>query len=246
MNKKRVVLAGGSGFLGQALAMELLRRNYEVVVLTRALHERDENGMVKAVEWDGENVGDWIKYLDGAETVVNLAGRNINCRHTPENLREITESRVNPVRAIAGAICYVKQPPRVWVQAGAVGFYGNGRDQWCDETAPNGRDSLAEVCRLWENAFHAATSIHTRRVLFRIGPVLGPRWRDTAQAGQSDEMVSWRRGGERQAIHQLDSSRGSDANVPASHRAGKFSGWHLQRRRAQSGNQRGIHAHAPA
>ena len=77
-------------------------------------------------------------------------GRSINCRHTPENLRDITESRVNPVRAIAAAIGQVKQPPRVWVQAGAVGFYGDGGDQWCDETAPNGRDPLAEVCRLWE------------------------------------------------------------------------------------------------
>jgi uncharacterized protein (TIGR01777 family) len=203
MNKKRVVLAGGSGFLGRALAKELLRRNYEVVVLTRALRERDEADEVKEIEWDGENIGDWVQCLDGAETVVNLAGRNINCRHTPENLREITESRVNPVRAIDGAICYVKRPPRVWVQAGAVGFYGNGRDQWCDETALNGRDSLAEVCRLWEKAFHEATSIHTRRVLFRIGPVLGPdggmlpmlanltRWFLGGAAGNGKQYISW-------------------------------------------------------
>ncbi len=173
MSKKRVVLAGGSGFLGQALARELLQRDYEVVVLTRELRERDEEDEVKEVEWDGEHVGEWIKILDGAVTVVNLAGRSINCRHTPENLREITESRVNAVRAIATAICHVKQPPRVWVQAGAVGFYGNGRDRWCDETAPHGRNSLAEVCRLWEQACHAAASLHTRRVLFRIGLVLG-------------------------------------------------------------------------
>src|ERR1035437_7568203 len=112
MNKKRIVLAGGSGFLGQALAKELLQRDYEVVVLTRELRERDEDDEVKEVEWDGENPGEWTKCLDGAEAVVNLAGRNINCRHTPENLREITESRVNPVRAIAAAICHVKRPPR--------------------------------------------------------------------------------------------------------------------------------------
>ena len=211
MNKKRIVLAGGSGFLGQALAKELLWRNYEVVVLTRALRERDEDDEVKEVEWDGEKVGDWIKYLDGAETVVNLAGRNVNCRHTPENLREITESRVNPVRAIAAAICHVKRPPRVWVQAGAVGFYGDCRDQWCDETTPNGRDSLAEVCRLWENAFHAAASLHTRRVLFRIGPVLGPdggilpmlanlaRWFLGGAAGNGKQYISW--------IHLADLTR---------------------------------------
>ena len=203
MNKKRVVLAGGSGFLGQALAKELLRRNYEVVVLTRALRERDEDDKVKEVEWDGEHAGDWMKCLDGAETVVNLVGRNINCRHTPENLREITKSRVNPVRAIAAAICHVKQPPRVWVQAGAVGYYGNGRDQWCDETAPNGQDSLAEVCRPWEQAFHAAALLHTRRVLFRIGLVLDrdggalpmlanlTRWFLGGAAGNGKQYISW-------------------------------------------------------
>jgi hypothetical protein len=203
MTKKRVVLAGGSGFLGQALAKELLRHNYEVVVLTRALHDGDEDGRVREVEWDGEHVGDWISCLDGAETVVNLAGRSINCRHTPENLREITESRVNAVQAIAGAVSYVKRPPRVWVQAGAVGFYGNCGDQLCDEAAPNGRDSLAEVCRHWENAFHAADSLHTRRVLFRIGLVLGrdggalpplanlTRWFLGGAAGNGKQYISW-------------------------------------------------------
>jgi uncharacterized protein (TIGR01777 family) len=203
MNNKRVVLAGGSGFLGQALARELLRRDYEVVVLTRALRERDEDDAVREVEWDGEHIGGWIKCLDGAESVVNLAGRNINCRHTPENLREITESRVNAVRAIAAAICHVKQPPRVWVQAGAVGFYGNCGDQWRDETAPNGRNSLAEVCRLWEQAFHAAASLHTRRALFRIGLVLGrdggalpilahlTKWFLGGAAGSGKQYISW-------------------------------------------------------
>ena len=203
MNKKRVVLAGGSGFLGRALAKELLRRNYEVAVLTRALSERAEEERIKEVEWDGENAADWINCLDGAETVVNLAGRSINCRHTPENLRDITESRVNPVRAIAAAIGQVKQPPRVWVQAGAVGFYGDGGDQWCDETTPNGRDPLAEVCRLWENAFHAADSLPIRRILFRIGlvldrdggvlPVLAnlTRWFLGGAAGSGKQYISW-------------------------------------------------------
>jgi len=211
MNKKRVVLAGGSGFLGQALARELLQRDYEVVVLTRELRERDEDDEVREVEWDGEHIGGWIKCLDGAESVVNLAGRNINCRHTPENLREIIESRVSAVRAIAAAICHVKQPPRVWVQAGAVGFYGNCGDQWCDETASSGQTSLAEVCRLWENAFHAAASLHTRRVLFRIGLVLGrdggalpmlanlTRWFLGGAAGSGKQYISW--------IHLADLTR---------------------------------------
>src|ERR1700690_728624 len=142
MNKKRVVVAGGSGLIGRALTNELLRRDYEVVVLTRLPQEREDD--VREVEWDGESPGEWTQVLEGAETVVNLAGRNINCRHTPENLREITESRVNSVRTIAAAIGHLQPPPRVWVQAGAIGFYGNGQDRWCDETAPPGADPLAE------------------------------------------------------------------------------------------------------
>src|ERR1017187_1521702 len=102
MNQKRVVLAGGSGFLGRALAAELRKCDYDVVVLTRAPRGRGDG--VREVEWDGEHAGEWIQCLDGAEAVVNLAGRSVNCRHTPENLREIAGSRVNSVRAIAGGI----------------------------------------------------------------------------------------------------------------------------------------------
>jgi hypothetical protein len=227
MNKKRVVLAGGSGFLGQALAKELLRRNYEVVVLTRVSRECDGESEFKEVEWKGEMVGDWMNCLDGADTVVNLAGRNVNCRHTPENLRDITESRVNPVRAIAAAIGRVKQPPRVWVQAGAVGFYGDCGNQWCDETDHNGRDPLAEVCRLWENAFHAADSLHTRRILFRIGLVLGrdggalpvlanlTRWFLGGAAGSGKQYISW--------IHLADLMQMFlQAIEPDSHLAGTY------------------------
>src|SRR5690348_16694599 len=114
MNKKRVVLAGGTGFIGQTLTRELLQQGWEVVVLTRALCERDEDG-IQEVEWDGEQVGDWIQCLEDTEAVINLSGRNINCRHTPENLREILESRVNSVRAIADGISHVKRPPRLWL-----------------------------------------------------------------------------------------------------------------------------------
>jgi uncharacterized protein len=203
MDKKRIVLAGGSGFVGRALAGELLRRNYEVVVLTRELRERDEDDPVQEVEWDGEHIGDWVKCMDGAQAVVNLAGRNVNCRHTPDNLREITESRVNSVRAIAAGVCHVKQPPRVWVQASAVGFYGNSGDQWCDESSPAGRTSLAEVCRLWEQACHAAAALHTRRIIFRIGMVLGrdggalpllahmTKWFLGGAAGNGRQYISW-------------------------------------------------------
>jgi len=209
--KKRIVLAGGSGFIGQMLARDLLRQSYEVIVFTRSLREREEDDGVKEVEWDGEHVGEWIQYLDGAEAVVNLTGRNINCRHTPENLHEIAESRVNSVGAIAGGICHVSRPPRLWVQAGAVGFYGNRHDEWCDEKTSNGQGLLAEICQRWEEAFNSAPTPKTRRILFRIGIVLGreggalpllaryTRYFLGGTAGNGRQYISW--------IHPADLAR---------------------------------------
>ena len=95
MNMKRIVLAGGSGFLGQSLAKALVVRGYEVIVLTRTPHRRSG---FREVEWDGVHVGEWIRHLNGAEAVVNLSGRSVNCPHTPENIDEILESRVNSVK----------------------------------------------------------------------------------------------------------------------------------------------------
>ena len=169
--KKRIILAGGSGFIGTALARELIRRGHEAIVLTRSPRTRTDN--VREVAWDGENLGEWVQLLDGAEAVVNLTGKNINCPHTPENLREITASRVDSVRVLAGALGQVKTPPRVWVQASATGFYGDTKDRLCDETSPNGADALSQICCDWENAFAILNLPETRKVTLRIGFVLG-------------------------------------------------------------------------
>ncbi|HVU07711.1 MAG TPA: TIGR01777 family oxidoreductase [Verrucomicrobiae bacterium] len=168
---KRIVIAGGSGFIGKALAQRLLPFGYEIIVLTR--NPRERFGGIREIEWDGEHIGEWLKFLEEAEAVVNLTGKNVNCPHTPENLRELTSSRVNSVRAIAYAFEHIKTPPQVWVQASAVGFYGDTGDKLCDETSPNGSDNLAEVCRQWENTFNSVNLPKTRKVLLRIGFVLG-------------------------------------------------------------------------
>lgn len=168
---KRVVIAGGTGFIGRALTKALLARNYEVVVLTRKPHSRDDG--VEEVEWSVGYLGEWIKHLNHAEAVINLVGRSINCRHTPENLREILDSRVDSVRTIAAAIEHAMRPPRVWVQAGAIGIYGDRHDELCDENSSPGRDSLAKICKAWEKTFFTVPVPKTRRVMLRIGMALG-------------------------------------------------------------------------
>jgi uncharacterized protein (TIGR01777 family) len=209
MNKKRVVLAGGSGFLGRSLAKKLLKKNYEVVVLTRSPRNRTD-GILEAV-WDGKTLGEWIQFLNGAEAVVNLTGRSVNCRHTPENLREIVESRVNSVNDLAAAIDHVSHPPRVWVQAGSLAFYGDLADEWCDESTSSGKGEAVEICRLWENAFRNVPLQKTRCVLLRIGLVLArhggalsvlgklTKWFLGGAAGNGRQYISW--------IHLADMNR---------------------------------------
>src|SRR5262245_43874719 len=115
---KRIILAGGSGFLGGALAGELLTRNYEVIVLTRS--PTGDVGRVKQVEWDGKTVGSWSDLVNGAEAVVNLTGKSVNCRYTPANRKEIVESRVDSVKVIGEVIRSCASPPKALVQTGSL------------------------------------------------------------------------------------------------------------------------------
>ncbi|HYY93746.1 MAG TPA: TIGR01777 family oxidoreductase [Pyrinomonadaceae bacterium] len=171
MLRGRIVLAGGSGFLGRALSGELARAGYEVVVLTRKL--RKGSSQARQVQWDGRTVGAWARELEGAAAVVNLAGRSVDCRHTRKNRREIVRSRVGSVEAVGRAIAACEVPPVVLVQAGSLAIYGDAGRRVCDESAPAGTGFPVEVCRRWERAFDALELPATRKVLLRIGFVLG-------------------------------------------------------------------------
>jgi len=197
----RIVIAGGSGFLGRTLCRALLSGGYEVTILTRSAPA--EEPRVRHVPWDGATVGDWAGQLEGAKAVVNLAGRSVNCRQTAENRRQILESRVNSAGAIAQAIARCAEPPEALVQASAVGIYGNAGDRICDENAPVGEGFMADLCRQWEAAASAVGLPRTRRCILRIGLVLGrgggalpvlmklARWFLGGRAGSGRQYVSW-------------------------------------------------------
>ncbi|HWA26647.1 MAG TPA: TIGR01777 family oxidoreductase [Lacunisphaera sp.] len=167
----KVILAGGSGYLGQALGRRLTVAGREVVVLTR--HPRP-GAAFREVGWDGATAGPWAAELEGAEALVNLTGRSVDCVHNAENRRLILESRINSVRALGAALAGCRVPPPVWVQCASLALYGDAGDRVCtEETAPAG-DFSAQVCRQWEAELAAAPAPATRKVCLRIGLVLGP------------------------------------------------------------------------
>ena len=170
MASQRVILAGGSGFVGQALAASLLADGYDVVVFSRGT-SRKLLGSV--IPWDGSSIGDWSESLEGALAVVNLAGKNINCRLAAANRSEILRSRVDSVRVLGEAVRRCRQVPRVFVQTAAVGIYGDAGDKQCDETTPPGSGFLGETCRQWEDAFAKSPMPGVRRVMLRLAVVLG-------------------------------------------------------------------------
>lgn len=172
IEKKRIVIAGGSGFLGVHLAETLTRRGYDVVVLTR--NPDCYRGRGRALHWDGRTVQDnWVQVLEGAYGVVNLAGKGVNCRMTGANRSKIIRSRVDSVRVIGEALREVYRPPEVWVQGASLAIYGDAGDRVCDEAAYIPDEYPTNVCLAWEEALGRAIRPEMRWSVLRIGFVLG-------------------------------------------------------------------------
>jgi len=175
--KRRIVLAGGSGFLGQVLARWFSERRWDVVVLTRA--PRTGRNGVREIAWDGETPGDWTRTVDGAEAVINLAGQSVNCRYHERNRREILESRLRPTRVLGQVIAQCKIPPRVWMNSSTATIYKHTFGPAWDESGeiagtPEAKDQFSiEVATAWEREFEAAQTPRTRKVAIRSAMVLG-------------------------------------------------------------------------
>jgi uncharacterized protein (TIGR01777 family) len=163
----RIVVAGGSGFLGSALVRAWRGDGHEVKVLTRHAASDDD------VPWVPQaSVGGWRSTIEGADAVVNLAGEGIaDQRWTEERKAAILSSRVAATRALAHAIRESAQPPRIFISASAIGYYGPHADEPLTETSSPGSDFLARVCQSWERETDAAAGI-ARIVLLRTGLVL--------------------------------------------------------------------------
>lgn len=179
----KIVIPGGSGQVGGVLARAFVADGHEVVVLGRGEGRRPLPAG-RMVAWDAMTVGDWAAEIDGADVVINLAGRNVSCRYSAKNRREIMESRIQSTRAIGRAVVQAARPPRVWLQASTATIYAHRYDAPNDEATgilggdepgvPDTWRFSIDVARSWEQAANEAITPRTRKVLLRSAMTMAP------------------------------------------------------------------------
>ncbi len=169
----RVIVTGGTGFIGSRLSEHLVAKGHEVVLFTRdASRSRDHiHPKVRLVSWAAGAA--WETWVDGAGAIVNLAGENVGQRWTAAAKERIVGSRVEAAGKLCAAIARASVKPAVLVNAAAVGFYGARGDEILDETSPPGTDFLATTCVAWEDAARKAEALGVRVARLRTGLVLG-------------------------------------------------------------------------
>lgn len=178
----RIVIPGGTGQVGGILRRRYAAAGHDVVVLSRQ-PETLEPG-VRHRTWDGRSLGDWVGELDGADVVINLAGRSVSCRYSDEHLRQMMESRVDSTRAVGRAVELASRPPAVWLQMSTATIYADRRDAPNDEATgtigghephvPSYWEFSVRIAQEWEAAQQESTLPHTRRVALRTAMVMSP------------------------------------------------------------------------
>lgn len=219
----RIVLPGGSGRLGQVLALYFAERGHHVTVLTRGPYAAPW----QTVHWDGEHIGPWTEHLEGADVCINLVGRDLNCRHTAANRQAIYASRIGSTRLLGHVIAGLADPPRLWLNASTASIYRHALGRDMDEAtgelggnelisnrrrAPAAWNFSVALAKDWEAAFFAAKTPRTRKIAMRTAIVMSPvpgtafgslsnlvRLSLGGPQGDGRQFVSW--------IHETDFAR---------------------------------------
>lgn len=167
----KIIIAGGSGFIGSELIQHFKEMNHELLILTRG--KSKNYGNVSFVHWDATTEGSWMSCIDGADVLINLTGKSINCRHTESNKLEIINSRVNATKILNTAITKIQNKPKLWINASGASIYGqNNQKLYTEDDDVIGNDFSAKVAQLWEESFFQDEVESVRKVALRISLVL--------------------------------------------------------------------------
>lgn len=164
----KITIAGGSGFLGNALRTHFESSGHGILILTRRPKRMSE------IVWDAMNTGDWCDAIDGSDVLINLTGKSVDCRYTKANKKEIYDSRINSTNVLHRFLAKAKTPPKIWINASSATTYIHAETQEMDEEAGIiGDDFSMNICKSWEAAFFAKAYTSTRQIATRTSIVLG-------------------------------------------------------------------------
>jgi len=199
---RKIVIAGGTGFLGQVLIKHFKELKDELIILTRG--QGGERNGVKYLHWNGEQVDKWTEAIEGVDVLINLSGRTVNCRYTAKNKKEIMDSRLLSTRALGEAIKTLENPPKVWMNASSATIYEESFDQANDEeTGQIGKGFSVDVCQQWEKEFNEVKVNGVRKICLRTAMVIGEggpflelmtkivKFRLGGRQGSGEQFVSW-------------------------------------------------------
>ena len=152
MKYNKIIFAGGNGYMGQVFAEYYSSLTTEIIILSRKA--ATTQGNISTLVWNGIDEGEWGNSLEGADLLINLCGKNVNCRYTEKNKAEIIASRVNPTLLLGKLIAKLQNPPELWINIISATIYRHAEDRPQDEeTGEIGYGFSIEVCRQWEQTF---------------------------------------------------------------------------------------------
>lgn len=211
--KNKLIIAAGTGFLGNVL-IDYLKNKYEqIVILTRSEPKFQDN--VKYVNWNAKTLNGWEKELENADVLINLTGKSVDCRYTEKNKAEILNSRIESTKVLNEAVLQCKNPPKHWLNSSTSTIYIHSENkQMTEENGDIGNDFSMTVAKKWEEEFFNTKTPNTKKTALRTSIVLGknggafiPLKKLTqfgfgGKQGNGNQFISW--------IHELDFARAID------------------------------------
>ncbi|MCL6295648.1 TIGR01777 family oxidoreductase [Jejuia spongiicola] len=203
---KKIIIAGGSGFLGQVLENYFNRKEYKIKIFTRNTKKNND------VFWNGKDLGNWVNELETAEVLINLTGKSVDCRYNEKNKKLIYNSRIDSTNILGLAINLCESPPKIWINSSTATIYKHAlKKEMTEEKGEIGDDFSMNIAKYWEEAFYSITNPKTRKIALRTSIVMGknggaliPLKNLTkiglgGRQGDGNQKVSW--------IHELDFAR---------------------------------------
>lgn len=216
-----IVIAGGSGFLGEILENHFTKKGYQVIILTRNPKKSNH------IYWNGKDLGEWTKILEHTDVIINLAGKSVDCRYNQKNKKLIYDSRINSTNILGLAINLCENPPKLWMNASTATIYNHSYNKEMTETnGETGSDFSMNIAKAWENTFYSITNPKTRKIALRTAIVFGKNggaYRPLkiltklglgGKQGHGKQKVSW--------IHELDFARAVEFLIKNTSLKGNF------------------------